>query len=164
MIDLLSVAAPQAALDFLERTASTPRVLQMLQFSLAPAFLLVGIGSTMNVMMARLTWVANRIERLEQRFEDRPDEPCSDEIAWLTRRRGIAQRAVMFSTAAAGLISVLIAALFVSAYIHFKIGTFVAVLWVTTMALLITGLSFFFRETWIAAKGPATRVSDKRPQ
>ena len=70
----------------------------------------------------------------------------------------------MFSTAAAGLISVLIAALFVSAYIHFKIGTLVAVLWVTTMALLITGLSFFFRETWIAAKGPATRVSDKRPQ
>ena len=163
MIDLLSVA-PQAALDFLERTASTPRVLQMLQFSLAPAFLLVGIGSTMNVMMARLTWVANRIERLEQRFEDRPEEPCADEIAWLTRRRGIAQRAVMFSTAAAGLISVLIAALFVSAYIHFKIGTFVAVLWVATMALLITGLAFFFRETWIAAKGPATRVSDKRAQ
>jgi len=163
MIDLLSVA-PQAALDFLERTASTPRVLQMLQFSLAPAFLLVGIGSTMNVMMSRLTWVANRIERLEQRFEDRPEEPCADEIAWLTRRRGIAQRAVMFSTAAAGLISVLIAALFVSAYIHFKIGTFIAVLWVTTMALLITGLAFFFRETWIAAKGPTTRVSDKRAQ
>jgi len=163
MIDLLSVA-PQVAVDFLERTASTPRVLQMLQFSLAPAFLLVGIGSTMNVMMARLTWVANRIERLEQRFEDRPEEPCADEIAWLTRRRGIAQRAVMFSTAAAGLISVLIAALFVSAYIHFRIGTFVAVLWVATMALLITGLAFFFRETWIAAKGPATRVSDARKQ
>ena len=163
MIDLLSVA-PQVAVDFLERTASTPRVLQMLQFSLAPAFLLVGIGSTMNVMMARLTWVANRIERLEQRFEDRPEEPCADEIAWLTRRRGIAQRAVMFSTAAAGLISVLIAALFVSAYIHFRIGTFVAVLWVATMALLTTGLAFFFRETWIAAKGPATRVSDARKQ
>ncbi|NCP18627.1 MAG: DUF2721 domain-containing protein [Erythrobacter sp.] len=162
-MDLLSVA-PQVAVDFLERTASTPRVLQMLQFSLAPAFLLVGIGSTMNVMMARLTWVANRIERLEQRFEDRPEEPCADEIAWLTRRRGIAQRAVMFSTAAAGLISVLIAALFVSAYIHFRIGTFVAVLWVATMALLITGLAFFFRETWIAAKGPATRVSDARKQ
>ena len=58
------------ALDLLEKTSSTPRVLHMLQFSLAPAFLLVGIGSIMNVMMARLTWVANRIERLEARFEE----------------------------------------------------------------------------------------------
>ena len=62
-MDLLLVSAPQAARDLLEQTASTPRVLQMLQFSLAPAFLLVAIGSIMNVMMARLTWVANRIER-----------------------------------------------------------------------------------------------------
>ena len=162
MLDLLTVAPPQAALDLIERTSSTPRVLHMLQFSLAPAFLLVGIGSTMNVMMARLTWVANRIERLEQRFEDRPEEPCDDEIAWLTRRRGIAQRAVMFSTAAAGLISVLMAALFVSAYITYQIGTLIAVLWVATMALLIIGLAFFFTETRIAAKGPASRVSDKR--
>ena len=164
MIDLVLVGAPQAALDLLEKTSSTPRVLHMLQFSLAPAFLLVGIGSIMNVMMARLTWVANRIERLEARFEDKPEEPCGDELAWLERRRGIAQRAVMFSTAAAGLISVLIAALFVSASISFKIGNLIAILWVATMALLITGLAFFFRETAIAAKGPASRVSDKRQQ
>lgn len=156
-MDYLLVHAPQAALDLIERTASTPRVMQMLQFSLAPAFLLVAIGSIMNVMMARLTWVANRIERLESRFDDRPEEPCQDELEWLVRRRGIAQRAVMFSTAAAGLISVLIAALFVSAYITMQIGTFIAVLWIATMALLITGLAFFFRETLIAAKGPVTR-------
>ena len=116
----------------------------------------------MNVMMARLTWVANRIERLEQRFEDRPEEPCADELGWLEKRRGIAQRAVMFSTAAAGLISVLIAALFVSASITIRIGIPIAILWVATMALLITGLSFFFRETWIAAKGPASRVGPIR--
>ena len=68
----------------------------------------------------------------------------------------------MFSTAAAGLISVLMAALFVSAYITYQIGTLIAVLWVATMALLIIGLAFFFTETRIAAKGPASRVSDKR--
>lgn len=157
MMDPMLVTAPQAALDLIERTASTPRVLQMLQFSLAPAFLLVAIGSIMNVMMARLTWVANRIERLEAKFEDKPDEPCGDELGWLIRRRGIAQRAVMFSTAAAGLISILIAALFVSAYISFRIGTLIAVLWVATMVMLITGLAFFFGETRIAAQGPASR-------
>ena len=161
-MDFLLLHAPQAALDILEQTSSTPRVLQMLQFSLAPAFLLVAIGSIMNVMMARLTWVANRIERLEAKFEDKPEEPCEDELSWLERRRSIAQRAVMFSTAAAGLISVQIAALFFSASVEFKIGTLIAVLWVATMALLITGLSFFFRETWIAAKGPVTRAPTAR--
>ena len=116
----------------------------------------------MNVMMSRLTWVANRIERLELQAEEKPQNCYEDELAWLARRRAIAQRAVMFSTAAAGLISVLIAALFISAYISLKIGTVIAILWVATMALLITGLSFFFRETAIAAKGPASRGSISR--
>jgi hypothetical protein len=157
-MELLFFMAPQAATDLLAKTASTPRVLQMLQFSLAPAFLLVAIGSIMNVMMARLTWVANRIERLEARAEERGEDPCSDEHSWLTRRRKIAQRAVMFSTGAAALISILIGLLFVSAYIHLRIGTLIAALWVTTMLLLITGLGFFFGETRLAAKGPASRV------
>lgn len=157
ILDALTAAGPRAAFELIERTSSTPRVMEMLQFSLAPAFLLVGIGSVMNVMMNRLIWVANRIERLESRSEERSETPCSDELHWLMRRRRIAQRAVMFSTAAASLISVLIAALFVSAYIHLKIGTVIAGLWVATMALLITGLAFFFSETRIAAKGPASR-------
>lgn len=152
------MTAPSAASDLLEKTASTPGVMQMLQFSLAPAFLLVAIRSIMNVMVARLTWVANRIERLEARAEERGEDPCSDEHAWLTRRRAIAQRAVKFSTGAAALISVLIALLFVSAYIELRIGTLIAALWVATMLLLITGLAFFFMETRLAAKGPASRV------
>lgn len=150
--------APSAATDLLAKTASTPGVLAMLQFSLAPAFLLVAIGSIMNVMMARLTWVANRIERLEARAEERGEDPCSDEHGWLSRRRQIAQRAVMFSTGAAALISVLIGLLFVSAYIEVRIGTLIAAMWVLTMLLLITGLGFFFAETRLAAKGPASRV------
>jgi hypothetical protein len=75
------VHAPQAALDIIEMTSSTPGVMQMLQFSLAPAFLLVGIGSIMNVMMSRLTWVANRIERLELQAEEKPQNSYEDELA-----------------------------------------------------------------------------------
>lgn len=158
MIGLLAASGHSAAAELLARTASTPGVMAMLQFSLAPAFLLVAIGSIMNVMMSRLTWVANRIERLEARAEERDEDPCSDEHGWLSRRRQIAQRAVMFSTGAAALISVLIALLFVSAYIEFRIGTLIAAMWVLTMLLLITGLGFFFAETRLAAKGPASRV------
>lgn len=157
-VDVLFLMAPQAASELLARTASTPAVLQIMQFSLAPAFLLVAIGSIMNVMMARLTWVANRIERLESRAEERDEDPCSDEHSWLSRRRQIAQVAVMFSTGSATLISILIGLLFLSAYIQMRIGTLIAALWVATMLLLIIGLGFFFAETRLAARGPASRV------
>ncbi|NBR32995.1 MAG: DUF2721 domain-containing protein, partial [Sphingomonadaceae bacterium] len=63
------------------------------------------------------------------------------------------QGAIMFSTAAAVIISLVIGLLFISAYITAQIGTVIAILWVLTMALLVTGLGFFLFETRLAARG-----------
>lgn len=151
MFDLLS--ASNLAADLLERTASTPDVQRALQSSLAPAFLLVGIGGIMNVMMSRLIWIAGRIERLSENLDISCEVTHGQEVAWLCARRQCARRAIMFSTAAAMVISIVIALLFVSAYIETKIGTIIAVLWTATMALLITGLVSFMLETRLAAQG-----------
>ncbi len=151
MLDLLGTAI---ASDLLEQTSSTPAVQQALQSSLAPAFLLVGIGSIMNVMVARLNWIAGRIERLEAHDDPAKAARSKSEIEWLCIRRQLARRAIMVSTAAAAIISVVIALLFVSTYIDTAIGTLIAVLWVATVGCLITGLAFFFRETLMAARGP----------
>ncbi|MDJ0643757.1 MAG: DUF2721 domain-containing protein [Erythrobacter sp.] len=141
------------ATDLIERTSSAPAVQQALQSSLAPAFLLVGIGSIMNVMVARLTWIAGRIERLEDKTDDEAPLREQHEIDWLCQRRQLVRRSIMFSSSAAVVISIVIAMLFVSTYIDARIGTFIAVLWVATIACLITGLGFFLRETSIAARG-----------
>ena len=156
MIANLIAADPMLALEIIERTASTPRVRQALELSLAPAFLLVGIGSIMNVMMARLTWLAGRIERLAEPSEGACNISHANELAWLRRRRKLARLAIKFSTGAAVVISFEIAVLFLSAYIEPHIGTFVAVLWIVTVSLLITGLIYFLRETLLAADGPKT--------
>lgn len=153
MLDLLATDSGNIAFEILERTASTPRVQQIVQLSLAPAFLLGGIGAIMNVMMSRLVWVAERIERIERRIEDGKAGNEARELPWLARRRRYAQWAVMFSTASAVVISIVIAMLFVSAYIEPQIGTAIAVAWILTMALLITGLAFFLLETRLAARG-----------
>lgn len=153
IVDLLA-SNPGFAVELLERTADTPRVLRAVQLSLAPAFLLVGIGSIMNVMMTRLTWVAGRIERLSEEDEDDLSEARKAEFAWLCKRRDFARRAIKYSTGAAVVISVVIALLFISAYVETKLGTFVAVLWVITVGLLIAGLVVFLRETLLAANGP----------
>lgn len=156
---MLDVIAAGLAVDILERTADTPRVLRAVELSLAPAFLLVGIGSIMNVMMQRLIWIAGRIERLCVNSEAKDPEflsrlPFEVEVDWLTRRRRLVRIAIKFATGAAVVISLVIALLFVSAYVETRLGTMVAALWVTTVGLLITALIYFLRETLLAADGP----------
>ncbi|MDZ4137745.1 MAG: DUF2721 domain-containing protein [Erythrobacter sp.] len=156
MFDLFAVAADVRmpfALEIFERTASTPRVQQVVQLSLAPAFLLSGIGAVMNVIMSRMIWIAQRIERIEDKLEEQRTPRQAREHGWLLRRRKLAQGAILFSTAAAVMISLVIGMLFISAYITSQIGTLIAGLWVLTMVLLVTGLAFFLLETRLAAIG-----------
>ena len=150
--DLLTSAVPVAS-DILERTASTPRVQQIVSLSLAPAFLLAAIGAIMNVLVSRMIWIANRIERIDDRIEDGRTDPQDEERVWLEKRRARAQVAVMFGTGAASVISLVIALLFISAWIEAQIGTLIAACWILTMVLLIIGLIYFFRETRLAAIG-----------
>lgn len=51
VFDLLAAGGGNIASDLLERTSSTLRVQEIVRLSLAPAFLLAGIGAIMNVMM-----------------------------------------------------------------------------------------------------------------
>ncbi|MEP3420584.1 MAG: DUF2721 domain-containing protein [Erythrobacter sp.] len=152
IVDILSAGI---ATDLLERTASTARVQQAVELSLAPAFLLVGIGSIMNVMMSRLIWLAGRIERLADPVNGACEVSHAKELAWLRMRRKFARMAIKFSTGAGVVISIVIAVLFLSAYIETPIGSLVAILWVATIGLLITGLIYFLRETLLAADGSA---------
>ena len=162
LTELIASGSHTLASDLLERTASAPRVQQIVQLSLAPAFLLSAIGAIMNVMMSRLVWVAQRIERLEERIEDGLADHEQGELAWLNGRRTLAQRAVALSTAAAVSISVVIALLFISAYVRPQIGTVIAVLWVITMTLLVAGLGFFLAETRLATKSRKWRDAAQR--
>lgn len=126
---------------------------QVVQLSLAPAFLLSGIGAIMNVIMGRMIWIAQRVENLEEKLEEHRTAKQARELVWLMQRRKLMQGAIMFSTAAAVIISLVIGLLFISAYITAQIGTVIAILWVLTMALLVTGLGFFLFETRLAARG-----------
>jgi sterol desaturase/sphingolipid hydroxylase (fatty acid hydroxylase superfamily) len=159
MLDLLA-ASGNIATDLLERTSSSLRVQEIVRLSLAPAFLLAAIGAIMNVMMMRLIWVAERIERLEMRMAEERTPRDQQELARLRLRRKLAQRAVMFSTCAALTICVVVALLFVSAFIEPQLGTLSALAWIATMGLLITGLMQFVAETLVAARGHD--VADKR--
>jgi uncharacterized membrane protein (DUF485 family) len=154
LLDLLASGAnPLFAFEILERTASTPRVQQVVQLSLAPAFLLGGIGAVMNVIMNRMIWIAGRIDKIEDLPEEARKPRQVTELSWLRVRRQRAQTAILFTTASAVMISTVIALLFIAAYIKAQIGTLIAGMWVLTMALLIIGLGYFLMETRLAARG-----------
>lgn len=153
MLELIAAIYQPFAFELLERTASTPRVQQVVQLSLAPAFLLGAIGAIMNVMVTRLIWIAGRIERLGEGEDASCSVTHAAEIAWLSQRRQRVRWAIMFSSTAAMIISVVIGLLFISAYIEVQIGTIIALLWVVTMVLLVIGLGYFVMETRLSARG-----------
>jgi hypothetical protein len=155
IFELLS--SSNIASDLLERTASTLRVQEIVRLSLAPAFLLAAIGAVMNVMMARLIWISGRIEKLETRMSEERSRGDQRELGRLRRRRRLAQRAVMLSTLAALTICVVIALLFVSAFITPQIGTITAIAWILTMVFLVSGLVHFAAETLVAASGQSKK-------
>lgn len=160
---LVADASQPFAAELLERATSADRVRQAVELSLAPAFLLVGIGSLMNVMMARLVWLAGRIERLCVNSTSPNPEflsrlPFEVEVEWLTRRRRLVRTAIKFSTGAAAVISLVIALLFVSAFVEATLAVVVALMWVATIGLLITGLGYFLREALMAADGPPQSI------
>ncbi|RJY09110.1 DUF2721 domain-containing protein [Aurantiacibacter aquimixticola] len=145
MIDVLSVTG-----ELIERTASTARVQEIVQLSLAPVFLLAAIGALLNVMNMRLTWLNDRIEFVERRREKGLGGREAEELPALRQRQVFSQIAVNLSTSAALTICLVIAILFVSAFIEPRIGTLVAALWIATMAQLSVALLYFFRETKLA--------------
>jgi hypothetical protein len=156
-LDLLAIALP---IELIERTSSTVRVQQVVQLSLPPAFLLAGIGAIMNVMTNRLVWIAERIERIQADSSGSVRDSLQD-LPALEQRRIYAQRAVMFSTAAALSISVVIALIFISPFVRPQLGTVTAAAWLTTMALLMTGLTFFLLETRTAARRSRERMRSR---
>lgn len=148
MLNLL--ADGTIATELIERTASTVRVQEIVQLSLAPVFLLAAIGTMLNVMNLRLVWIVERIERIEDEAEHGLAGREKEELPALRRRQTYAQAAVTLSTGAALAICLVVAALFISAFIRPQIGTLVAGAWIVTMALLFMALLLFLLETRLA--------------
>lgn len=142
------------ASELLERTASTLRVQQIVQLSLAPAFLLGAIAALLNVVNMRLTWIVERVHRIEDAVDKGTAGRKSEELPALKKRRSLAQTAVNLSTAAALTICFVIALLFISAFIRPQIGTLVAVFWIVTMVQLVAALLLFLLETRAATRSP----------
>lgn len=120
-------------------------VANAIQLSVAPVFLLTGIGAILAVM-------ANRLARIVDRFRvislsgDQTQVKKNEEMTMLLRRSRWVHWAISLSTVAALLVCIVIAALFIGSELRLDSSRVVSMLFITAMLALIIGLLCFLRE------------------
>ena len=124
-----------------------------IQLAVAPVFLLSGIGAILAVMTSRLGRIIDRARLLEARLEEsapKVRESLQAELRILSRRAKLIGRAITLCTVTALLICIVIAALFLSAFLNFDSTLAVASLFVAAMVSFALGLLWFLREIYLA--------------
>lgn len=138
-------------------------IAHQIELAVAPVFLLAGIGALLNVMAQRLARVVERGRSLEQDFAGLDEENrrlAGAELEILDRRMTLVNLAITACTAAALLVCVLVASLFVADMADFVLARPIAWMFVAAMGLLILGLSLFLWEVRLAMS--ALRIRRER--
>lgn len=130
-------------------------VAHAIELAVAPAFLLTGIGATLNVMANRLARTIDRARMLEQRMEgmngsDR--DKLLGQLATLARRAKLIGRAITLCTFAILSVATVIIVLFVGAMLPVRVSLPVALLFIVAMLALIFALLLFLREVFLATR------------
>lgn len=136
-------------------------VAHTIQLSVAPVFLLAGIGSILNVLTARLGRVIDRARATEARLADMSDggdrASMMAMLRALDRRMAVAHWAISCCTASALFVCLVVAILFLGDMTDRNWARVVAGLFIAAMGLIVAGLSLFLIEVNIATR--SVRVS-----
>ena len=138
-------------------------IAHQIQLAVAPVFLLAGIGALLNVMAQRLARVVERGRSLEREFASLDEETrrlATAELHVLDKRMTLVNLAITACVAAALLVCVLVAMLFVADLADFAFGRPIAWLFIGAMLLLVVGLSLFLAEIRLAMR--ALRIRRER--
>ena len=138
----------------------------IIQLSIAPVFLLTGVGTNMLVLTNRLARIIDRTRALEEKMEtgssaDKPQirEGVLNELDVLFSRARKINRAIFLSTSCALLICLVVAILFVADALNLKLVTPIASLFVLAMVSLTGSFVYLLREIL-----QATDFQDKQRQ
>ncbi len=137
----------------MEPTSGITTVGHAIQLSVAPVFLLSGIGAMLAVMTNRLARIVDRARALENRLHTiEPGELARshESLRLYSRRATLINRAITFCTITACLICAVVITLFVGAFYEFNASVTVAALFVAAMLCFFIGLIFFLREVFVA--------------
>jgi hypothetical protein len=127
----------------------------IIQLSIAPVFLLTGVGTKLAVLTSRLARIIDRSRVLEERLKNASDVEAGETLAELYTlylRAHLINRAITLSTSCGLLICSVIAALFIGGALKIALGTLIAVVFVLGMFSLIGSFVYLLREIFVATK------------
>lgn len=136
-------------------------IAQAIQFSVAPVFLLAGIGAILNVLAGRLARIIDRVRVVETHLESATDSNHArqvTELRLLDRRMTIINAALTLCVASAIAICMVVALLFTAEIRGLNIGITVAIAFIVAMALLMVGLILFLVEVRISLRSLRVRA------
>ena len=128
-------------------------IAHVIQLSIAPVFLLSGVGALLGVLTSRLARIVDRGRSLENRVHQAQGaelESLHEQCSRLTRRARLMNWAISLATACALLIATVIVALFAGALLALDVGAVAGTLFVLGMLALIGALLCFLREIYLA--------------
>lgn len=126
---------------------------QVIQLAVAPVFLLAGVGATLNVLAARIGRIIDRARIMEDRLPAASPEVADDlhrRLRTLLSRATLINRAIALCVLCGLLVSLVVAALFVSSSWRIDLATPIAIAFVVALLSLAAALVYFLREVFIA--------------
>ena len=128
-------------------------IAKVIQLSVAPVFLLAGVGAILNVLVGRLVRIVDRARVTEMQFHDADEalvKELHERLEVLATRARLISRAIALSVLCAMLVPAVIVALFVGELFRVSIAIPIAVAFIAGLVSLATGLVYFLREVFVA--------------
>ncbi len=129
-------------------------IVHLIQSAVAPVFLLSGVGVTLGVLTGRLARIIDRARFLEDQAGPGGilPEPIQESLRMLARRAKYTNAAIALCTVSALFVSLVVMALFASAFFDTSLAGTIALLFVGAMICLTGAFGAFLVECRLATK------------
>ena len=153
MPDHNQVAKTQAETRAATNDAHVTEITHVIQLAIAPVFLLTAVGTIIGAMSTRLGRAVDRIRSLKKELDTMlPEEAAAAhrELHILSRRMMLIYTAIGLAVICAIFVSLLIAIIFVDAFLETDLSRVVGLLFIAAMFAFIGSLMIFLREIFLA--------------
>ena len=130
-------------------------VSHIIQLSIAPVFLLTGVGTKLSVLTSRLARIIDRARAVESLLDEdnpRDRDNLEAELDELYQRSYLINRAITLSTSCGLFVCLVIALLFMGDATGLGLDKWIASLFVCGVLSLIGSFIYFMREIFVATR------------
>lgn len=128
-------------------------VISVLQTALTPAFLLVAVGSLLNILTGRLSRIVDRsreLQKLHAETQGREHDRLVDELRIIEKRMRVVGSSILLGVLAAVTVCLMIGLLFLMGLTNFSTAWVAVAVFMVALGLMVGSLILFVREIHLA--------------